>query len=54
MSSNGLAYINEDARRSARLYLQLADDDFLCETCGRLHPLREHRECRKPTTMRGA
>jgi len=35
-----------DAERGARLHAQLADEVFLCETCGRTHPLREHRECR--------
>ena len=41
--------IRGDADRSARLAEQLADDEFLDETCGRTHPLREHRECRKTT-----
>jgi hypothetical protein len=46
---NGLRFISEHAERGARLYAQLADEVFWCETCGRTHPLREHRECRKPT-----
>lgn len=44
MSSNGLVYLAD-----RRLYLQMADEIFWCETCGRTHPLREHRECREPT-----
>lgn len=43
-----LRFINENAERSARLGELLADDEFLCETCGRRHALREHRQCRNP------
>lgn len=33
------------AQRHA-LYLSVAGELFLCDTCDGLHPLREHRECR--------
>lgn len=36
-----------DTERGHRLTEQLADAEFLDETCGRVHPLREHRECRE-------
>ena len=35
-----------DAERGHRLYGELAGEPFLCEACGRMHPLAEHRECR--------
>ena len=38
--------ITDDQARGARLYAELAGEDFLCDTCGRMHPLREHRQCR--------
>lgn len=38
--------IDGDTERSARLAVLLADDAFLCEVCGRLHALREHKTCR--------
>lgn len=31
---------------AARLYADLADEPFWCDTCRQQHPLREHRECR--------
>ncbi len=45
--SNGqVTYLPGDAARGARLYALLAGERFLCEICGRTHPLREHRICR--------
>jgi hypothetical protein len=35
-----------DQARGRRLYALLAYTPFWCETCGRQHPLSEHRECR--------
>jgi hypothetical protein len=32
--------------RVGQLELTLADTRFWCQTCGRMHPLREHRHCR--------
>lgn len=49
---NGVIFISkaaEDGARAARLCAQLAGEDFWCETCGRTHPLIEHRDCREPT-----
>lgn len=48
-TANGVRYIDEHVARGRRLYRQLAGEDFLCEICGRRHPLREHQECRNPT-----
>ncbi len=45
-SRPGSRHYPHDPERGARLYAQLADAVFWCETCGRMHPLREHRECR--------
>lgn len=36
-----------DAERAERLYEDLAGEIFLCETCGRTHPLDEHQLCRR-------
>lgn len=41
--------LDGDQERGKRLYAQLAGEPFLCETCGRVHPLREHRQCRETT-----
>ena len=38
--------VQGDAARGERLYAELADVRFLCDTCGASHPLREHRICR--------
>lgn len=35
-----------DTQRGQRLYTLLAGSRFWCDNCGRLHPLREHRQCR--------
>lgn len=35
-----------DAERSARLYEMNQAERFLCDSCGELHPLSEHRQCR--------
>jgi hypothetical protein len=35
-----------DTERGPRLYEQLAGERFLCEICGVMHPLAEHRQCR--------
>lgn len=35
-----------DAERGARLFALLASTEFLCETCGTMHALAEHRQCR--------
>jgi hypothetical protein len=36
-----------DAERSERLFEALASEMFLCEVCGRTHPLDEHTLCRR-------
>jgi hypothetical protein len=38
--------VNGDQARGQRLYAELADTPFLCETCGGCHPLAEHKACR--------
>jgi hypothetical protein len=38
--------VRGDGARGRRLFAQLAEVPFWCETCGRLHPLAEHRRCR--------
>jgi len=38
-----------DAERSSRLAAEMAAVPFLCDTCGQMHPLAEHRQCRNPT-----
>jgi hypothetical protein len=45
--------IEGDAERGARLWAAMKDEPFLCETCGMMHPLREHRECRAADFARG-
>jgi len=35
-----------DEARGKRLFELLAAVPFLCETCGQMHALREHRLCR--------
>jgi len=35
-----------DPELAARLDAELAPVPFWCDNCGRMHPLREHRECR--------
>lgn len=42
-----------DPERGARLFADHAHEIFWCETCGRTHPLIEHRDCRKPTYQEG-
>lgn len=37
-----------DTARGQRLYAELADEPFWCETCGACHPLSEHQACRQP------
>jgi hypothetical protein len=44
--------IDGDTERSARLAAQLADVPFLCDACGSMHPLAEHRNCRTPEPRR--
>ena len=46
-TSGRVTDLEGDAERGPRLYAQLAGRLFLCETCGRTHPLREHRLCRE-------
>jgi len=36
--------LTEEQRNA--LYEEHADDPFWDESCGQVHPLREHRECR--------
>ena len=40
-------HVHGDAARAARLYEELAGEQFLCDACGRMHPLAEHRACRE-------
>lgn len=42
-----LRLVGGDAERSARLYDELAAEPFLCDACGRMHALSEHRGCRE-------
>jgi hypothetical protein len=39
----------EDRARGARLFAELADVPFYCETCHGSHPLSEHKACREGT-----
>lgn len=36
-----------DRARGVRLAAELATARFWCETCGGVHPLAEHRACRR-------
>ncbi len=36
-----------DKERGERLALEMDGERFWCETCGRTHPLIEHRRCRE-------
>lgn len=36
-----------DEARSERLFEEMAGEIFLCEVCGRTHPLDEHTLCRR-------
>ena len=45
--SNGVVTdLAGDAERAPRLYEMNRANRFLCEACGRTHPLQEHRDCR--------
>jgi hypothetical protein len=39
-------HLSGDLYRGRRLYELLQHERFWCETCGRSHPLCEHRQCR--------
>jgi hypothetical protein len=41
-----------DAERSIRLWQQMKHEQFLCDTCGQMHELVEHRECRAAETAK--
>lgn len=47
-----------DPALAARLDEELASVPFWCDNCGSMHPLREHRDCRRnnpfQTAFRGA
>ena len=45
-SRPGSRHFKSDPEVDARLSAQMAHVEFLCETCGRMHSLIEHRECR--------
>lgn len=46
------APVRGDAERGKRLFALLAQVPFWCETCGGLHPLAEHKQCRSDSTGR--
>lgn len=42
----------ETAQRDHRLYEQMKDLPFYCETCGQMHPMVEHQRCRDAESAR--
>jgi hypothetical protein len=42
----------DDAARSARLYELMKNERFLCDACGQMHILAEHRLCREQEALR--
>jgi hypothetical protein len=41
-----------DPERDRRLFELMKHERFLCETCGRMHELIEHRACREQEAAR--
>jgi hypothetical protein len=47
-----LRRIPGDAARSARLFEAMKYERFLCDGCGQVHQLIEHRDCRQAEAAR--
>jgi hypothetical protein len=47
-----LRNIEGDAERGARLFELMKHERFLCDCCGQMHELVEHRECREREAVR--
>ena len=45
-------HVHGEPERGRRLYAQMAGVPFFCETCGQMHPLAEHRQCRAAERIR--
>ncbi len=45
-SRPGVRYSKRDPQADAALSASMHQVEFWCETCGRMHQLIEHRECR--------
>lgn len=45
-------HVQGDTARGRRLFAELADEPFWCESCGGSHPLREHAACRAGPVLR--
>lgn len=45
-------HVHGDTERARRLYEQMKDVPFLCDTCGQMHPMVEHQRCREAERVR--